>query len=89
MKKEKVFEILGEGGGICISRQKSETEEIFIYRHSEFDPTDEGLDINEKSIYLNFEKPFQRAQSLCKTFLNCDELLTLQLFNVEEKRRSI
>ncbi|MBN2746377.1 MAG: hypothetical protein JXR34_06600 [Bacteroidales bacterium] len=59
MITEKVFEILSEGGGICINRQKSKTEERFLYNHSEFDPTDEGLDINEKGVYSNFEKPFQ------------------------------
>ncbi|MBN1926928.1 MAG: hypothetical protein JW798_13940 [Prolixibacteraceae bacterium] len=59
MKTEKVFEILGEGGGICIYRQKSENEVIFLYSHSEFDPTDEGLDFNEKAVYNSFEKPFQ------------------------------
>ena len=59
MNTEKVFEILGEGGGICIKRQKSKTKESFLYTHSEFDPTDEELDINEKSVYQSFEQPFQ------------------------------
>lgn len=63
MITEKVFEILGEGGGICINRQKSKNEEIFLYNHSEFDPTEEGLDMNEKGIYLSFEKPFQLIDS--------------------------
>lgn len=56
---EKVFEVLGEGGGICIMRQKNEKSEKFIYHHNEFDPTEEGLDINEKGEYSSFEKPFQ------------------------------
>jgi len=59
MKTEKVFEILGEGGGISIYRQKTKTEEKFLYHHSEFDPTDEGLEVNEKSVYPSFEEPFQ------------------------------
>jgi len=59
MVTEKVFEIFGEGGGICINRQKNKTDEKFIYEHSEFDPTDEGLDIDRKDVYLSFEKPFQ------------------------------
>jgi len=59
MITEKVFEILGEGGEICITRQKSKTEEKFLYNHSEFDPTEEGLDINEEGVYQSFEKPFQ------------------------------
>lgn len=57
MKTENVFKILGEGGGICISRQKSGLGEKFIYNHTEFDPTD-GLDIYKKDIYDNFEQPF-------------------------------
>jgi len=40
MITEKVFEILGEGGGICITRQKNKKEEKFLYNHSEFDPTE-------------------------------------------------
>lgn len=59
MITEKVFEVLGEGGGICIMRQKNEKSEKFIYHHNEFDPTEEGLDINEKGEYSSFEKPFQ------------------------------
>ena len=59
MITEKVFEILGEGGAICITRQKNKTEEKFSYNHSEFDPTEEGLDINEEGVYQSFEKPFQ------------------------------
>ncbi|GEM_PF-411427 len=58
MTTEKVFEILAEGGGICINRQKKKNEEIFLYNHSEFDPTEEGLDINEKGVYPSFEMPF-------------------------------
>lgn len=59
MPFEMVFEILGEGGGICIYRQKNETEEKFLYNHSEFDPTDEGLNVNKTDEYKNFETPFQ------------------------------
>jgi hypothetical protein len=59
IQTEKVFEILGEGGGICISRQKNELGEKFIYHHKEFDPSDEGLDVNIKDVYDNFEQPFQ------------------------------
>ncbi len=59
MITEKVFEILGEGGGICIKRQKTKTEEKFLCHHGEFDPTDEGLDVNEGITYPSFEEPFQ------------------------------
>jgi hypothetical protein len=59
IQTEKIFEILAEGGGICISRQKNELGEKFIYHHNEFDPTDEGLDINKKDEYDNFQQPFQ------------------------------
>lgn len=58
MTTEKVFEVLAEGGEICISRQKNKTEEKFLYNHNEFDPTEEGLDINEKGVYPSFDKPF-------------------------------
>lgn len=56
---EKVFEILAEGGEICIRRRKSKTEELFLYDHSEFDPFDDGLSYNEKVVYQSFERPFQ------------------------------
>ncbi len=59
MKSEKVFEISGETGGISITRQKHKTEEKFLYHHSEWDPTDEGLDVNEEIEYPSFEEPFQ------------------------------
>jgi hypothetical protein len=58
-KTEKVFEILGEGGGICISRQINKSGVKFIYHHNELDPTNEGLNINSKDEYDNFEQPFQ------------------------------
>ena len=59
MKTETVFEIRGEGGGICIKRGKSISKEKFIYHHNEFDPTDEGLDVKIEDEYINFEVPFQ------------------------------
>ena len=59
MTTENIFEIGGEGGSICISRQKSESSEKFIYHHNEFDPTDEGLDVSINDEYNNFEQPFQ------------------------------
>lgn len=54
MKPEDVFVIGGEGGGICITRQLGKPEKIFIYKHNEFDPTDEGLDVNKNYEFLNF-----------------------------------
>lgn len=59
MTTETIFEIGGEGGSISISRQKDESGETFIYHHTEFDPTDEGLDVNKNDEYDNFEQPFQ------------------------------
>ena len=59
MKEETVFEIGGEGGGICIKREKSQSEERFIYHHNEFDLTDEGLNVKIKDEYKNFKVPFQ------------------------------
>ncbi len=58
-KIEKVFEILGEGGGICIYRKSNELIDKFIYSHNEFDPTDEDLDVNKNEEYDNFEQAFQ------------------------------
>lgn len=60
---EKVFEILAEGGSLTIERKRNRNGEIFIYRHSEFDPTDEGLDVNENGKYETFEQPFQLISS--------------------------
>ena len=68
-KTEKVFEILGEGGGICISRQKRKSGTKFIYHHNEFDPTKEGLDVNKKNEYDNFEQPFQLINDRYPWFL--------------------
>ena len=59
MKTEKLFEILGEGGGIMISRKLDESEKRFIYHHNEFDPTDEGLDVNKVDEYPTFEDAFE------------------------------
>ncbi|MCC5929122.1 MAG: hypothetical protein JJU28_07735 [Cyclobacteriaceae bacterium] len=59
MSKEIVFNILGEGGGIYISRKKTKTGIVFLYHHNELDFTDEGLEVNEKREYSDFEKPFQ------------------------------
>ncbi|MFZ4799574.1 MAG: hypothetical protein ACOYMA_18915 [Bacteroidia bacterium] len=58
LKTEKVFEILSEGGGLCISRLKNKLVEKFIYHHNEFDPTEENPDINNKDVYDNFEQAF-------------------------------
>lgn len=58
-QEEIVFEILAEGGGIRIERIRNKNGEKFIYHHNEFDPTDEGLDVNEKGEYDNFITPFQ------------------------------
>jgi hypothetical protein len=66
---EKVFEILGEGGGIRISRQINKSGAKFIYHHNESDPTDEGLDINSKNEYDNFEQPFQLINDRYPWFL--------------------
>jgi hypothetical protein len=58
MITEKVFEILGEGGGISIIRQKNKSIEKFLYIHVEVVSAEEGFDINEKEVYQNFEEPF-------------------------------
>jgi len=40
-------------------QKKNKTEEKFLYNHSEFEPTEEGLDINENGVYQSFEKVAQ------------------------------
>jgi hypothetical protein len=60
MQTETVFRIGGEGGGIKITRLKYGSEEIFLYNHNEFDPTDEGLDINKTDHYNSFEEAFEK-----------------------------
>lgn len=58
-KFEVVFAVLGEGGGLTISRFKKDGKETFLFSHQEFDPTDEGMGISVKEIYLNFQEPFE------------------------------
>lgn len=58
-KYENVFVVLGEGGGLTISRVTRDSKTYFLYNHQEFDPTDEGLEINIEDIYSNFEEPFE------------------------------
>lgn len=60
---ETIFEILAEGGSIAIERRKNSNGEKFIYHHNEMDFTDEGLEVNEKDEYDNFEQPFQLINS--------------------------
>ena len=64
MIKEEVFLILAEGGSLSIERIRGSQGEKFIYHHGEFDLTDEGLGVNEKGGYDNFEQPFQLINSL-------------------------
>ena len=59
MITETVFEILGEGGGIDIKRQKTKAGEKFLYNHNEYDFSEEGLDVYKKNEYESFEKAFQ------------------------------
>lgn len=56
--EETVFSIGGEGGGIDIYRKKVGRKYEYIYHHSEFDPTDEGLDVNKTEIYSDFKTAF-------------------------------
>lgn len=61
--REVVFEILAEGGGIHIERQKTKNVEKFFYNHHEFDQTDKGLEVNKNGEYKTFEVPFQLINS--------------------------
>jgi len=58
MEEEPVFKISGEGGGITITRLRFSSGDKFIYHHSEFDPNEEGLVVNIREEYDNFEIPF-------------------------------
>ncbi|MCO5233095.1 MAG: hypothetical protein LC105_03605 [Chitinophagales bacterium] len=60
---ETVFEILAEGGSLAIVRKRNRNGEKFIYHHNEMDMTDEGLGVNKKGEYENFEQPFQLINS--------------------------
>lgn len=60
---ETVFEILAEGGSLTIERKRNRNVEKFIYHHNEMDMTDEGLEVNKKGEYENFEQPFQLINS--------------------------
>ncbi|MDD2635131.1 MAG: hypothetical protein PHW82_06485 [Bacteroidales bacterium] len=62
-KLETIFEIGGEGGSIKIERRKSDSKEVFIYKHNEFDPTDQGLDVNKRFEFDSFEEPFEMINS--------------------------
>jgi len=59
IKIERVFLIGTEGGGMSITRRIGESGAKFYYKHSEFDPTDEGLDVYIESEYDSFEEPFE------------------------------
>lgn len=57
--QEKVFEIGLEGGGVSIFRERGRFGEKFVYCHNEMDMTDEGLDVNEKKEFDDFEDTFK------------------------------
>lgn len=69
MKTEIVFEILAEGGSLTIERQRSLTQEKFIYHHSEMDSSDEGLEVSKNGEYKSFEEAFQLINSKYQWFL--------------------
>lgn len=60
---ETVFEILAEGGSLTIKRKRNRNGEKFIFHHNEMDMTNEGLEVNKKGEYENFEQPFQLINS--------------------------
>lgn len=60
---EIMFEVGGEGGSLTIERRKDSDGEKFIYHHNEMDMTDEGLGIDRKGEFDNFEQPFQLINS--------------------------
>ena len=58
-----MFDIGAEGGGITIEKVYKDNKPVYIYEHNEFDPTDEGLDINQKYEFDTFEEAFQRLNN--------------------------
>lgn len=56
---EIVFKIGAEGGSICITRGIVESGEKFYYRHREYDPIDESLEVSIDKEYNSFEEPFE------------------------------
>lgn len=58
-KTEEVFEVLGEGGGLFISRIIQNGVARFTGSHHENDFSDEGLDFNKEMGYASFEEAFQ------------------------------
>jgi hypothetical protein len=57
-KPEVVFEVLGEGGGLRISRSIQNDKQIFLTKHQEHDFTDEGLGVDKEIEYSTFEAAF-------------------------------
>ncbi|HAC16906.1 MAG TPA: hypothetical protein DCE78_13315 [Bacteroidetes bacterium] len=56
---ETVFEILAEGGGISIQRERGPIGDVFIYHHNEYDPVDD-IFIIKRDEYSSFEVAFNR-----------------------------
>jgi hypothetical protein len=57
-KPEVVFKVLGEGGGLFISRIIHNGQQAFLTNHQEMDFSDEGLDVNKQLGYSSFEEAF-------------------------------
>ena len=53
---EIVLEVLGEGGGLYISRNIHNEVSRFIINHQECDVSDEGLDANKQLAYSSFDE---------------------------------
>jgi len=67
--REIVFEILAEGGGLIIERERNQNNEKFIYNHAEMDLTDEGSGINRSNIFETFEQAFHLINSKYDWFM--------------------
>jgi len=57
-KSEVVFEVMGEGGSLTISRIFRNGIPVFITKHQEMDFSDEGLGISKELGYSSFEEAF-------------------------------
>ena len=60
MEKEKVFELLSEGGGVTIWRVTVDGNIHYLYDHLENDFSDSGLEFEETKKYQTFRRAFKK-----------------------------
>jgi hypothetical protein len=62
MKKELVFEIGADGGGITIYRIEKNSKTSYVFNLNEIDFSDEIGDQHQKDVYSTFEEAFNRIK---------------------------